>query len=82
MGTPTTATASLISKQDALKFAPLRFPSRSGEAHIRIRLCLKIRWGKAIFLSVLLMFIGTVARNKASPLREYLQANWTAAERS
>ena len=37
MGTPTTATASLISKQNALKLAPLRSPSRSGEAYERIR---------------------------------------------
>ena len=30
MGTPTTATASLISKQNALKLAPLRSPSPAG----------------------------------------------------
>ena len=50
MGSPTTATASLLSKQNALKRAPLRSPSRSGEAHLRIHFCLLIRFNESVFL--------------------------------
>ncbi|MBQ2806454.1 MAG: hypothetical protein IJF08_05330 [Clostridia bacterium] len=46
MGIPTTAIAALVSKQSALKLAPLRSPSRSGEADLGIPICLFIRLDK------------------------------------
>ena len=75
MGTPTTATASLISKQNALKLAPLRSSSRSGEAYERIRFAyLPVSGGVH---HPFCANDGEVARHKASP-----RGRGTAAERS